>query len=87
MAIVASVYDNKFTQVGLGLGLALTLHYLYDCHLCGARADSWGAHGLHCQKRLAGHDIKWSKPSTKVSAHLKQAGYIDQLGKDQVDKP
>ena len=49
--------------------------------------DSWGAHGLHCQKSLAGNDIKWSKPLAKVSAHLKPAGYINQFRRDQVDKP
>ena len=79
--------DNKVPQVGLGLGLGSTLCYLYDCHLCGARVDSWGAHGLHCQKSLAGNDIKWSKPLAKVSAHLKPAGYINQFRRDQVDKP
>ena len=74
--------DDKVVWVAMGLRLGATLCYSHECHLCGARVDSRGTHGLHCRKSLGRHPrhmtindiIKRSLASGKVSAHLEPAG-------------
>ena len=81
--------DDEVVQVAMGLRLGATICYPHECHLCGARVDSRGTHGLHCQKSLRRHPrhmaindiIKRSLASAKVSAHLEPAGICRSDGK------
>ena len=74
--------DDEVVRVAMGLRLGATICYPHECHLCGARVDSRGTHGLHCRKSLGRHPrhmvindiIKRSLTSAKVSAHLEPAG-------------
>ena len=81
--------DDKVVRVAMSLCLGATICYPHECHLCGARVDSQGTHGLHCRKSSGRHPrhmaindiIKRSLASAKVSAHLEPAGICRSDGK------
>ena len=81
--------DDEVVRVAMGLRLGATLCHPHECHLCGARVDCQGTHGLHCRKSLGRHPrhmaindiIRRSLASAKVSAHLEPAGICRSDGK------
>ena len=83
--------DDKVVRVAMGLRLGTTLCYPHECHLCGARVDSRGTHGLHCRKSLGQHPCHmvimtssrgpWLQPRSRHTWN--QQGYADQMGRDQ----
>ena len=75
------MYDEVM-HVAMGLRLGASLCHPHECHLCGARVDYRGSHGLLYQRSLGRHPhhmaindlIKGSLATAKIAAHLEAAG-------------